>query len=239
MGKARDITGQRFGSLVAVKNTFKQDKARSYIWLFKCDCGNYVERRLNHVSRMENKGKCKHCHIKDVGDFHRTHGVPKKNKVYVAWIHIKSRCLNHNDKSYPRYGAKGITIQEDWINDFIAFRDYIGNPPDDGQRWSIDRIDNSLGYQEGNIRWATDKQQARNKGKMKTNTTGVTGVSINNTRTRYITFWTEFDGKSRSKSFSIKDYGEELAFFMACEYREQMINLLNLQGAGYSENHGK
>ncbi|MNR04772.1 AP2 domain protein [compost metagenome] len=110
------------------------------------------------------------------------------------------------------------------------------------ERVSIDRVDNTKGYVVGNIQWATDEQQARNKGKYKNNKSGVTGVYKHVSRygkESWIASWYECKGKSRSKSFNIEKYGDELAFFMAKEYREHQIALLNLAGAGYTENHGK
>lgn len=243
MNKGRDITNQKFGNLTAISNTGKTSSNRYYIWLFKCDCGNLEERSTQSLKSMEKGGKCKLCVIDNLKSRFIKHSSCN-SKVYNTWENIKDRCLNTRSRSYHRYGGAGITIQEDWINDFVKFRDYIGNPPDDGQRWSIDRIDNSLGYQEGNIRWATYSEQNRNKTKRRKNSLGITGVyfwknSNYSDLGRYTARWSNLEGKHCRKSFSVKEYGEELAFFLACEYREQMINLLNLQGAGYTERHGK
>lgn len=106
---------------------------------------------------------------------------------------------------------------------------------------------NNIGYFPYNLRWATDHQQARNKAHQVNNTSGVMGVlwedkkwPNNKDSTLYAKAqWIDLEGKCKRKHFSAKLYGEELAFFMACEYREQQINLLNLQGAGYTEGHGK
>jgi arabinogalactan endo-1,4-beta-galactosidase len=51
--------------------------------------------------------------------------------------------------------------------------------------------------------------------------------------------WIDVNGKSRGKSFSISKCGEEEAFRLACDYRNQMIEQLNAEGAGYTERHGK
>lgn len=242
-----DITGEVYGQLTAIKNTFKQNNNGCYIWEFSCSCGNIIEREIGNLRFRREGAKCGSCNSKASSLRNTTHGTPKSDKIYKAWCKIKERCFNPNDKSYPDYGAKGITMQEDWINDFIKFRDYIGEQPNDGQRYSVDRIDNSKGYQEGNIRWATYFQQARNKTKSSANKSGVTGVRFEDKKwpnsegsTRYaVAQWKGLNGEPHKKCFSFKKYGEELAFFLACEYREQMIALLNLQGAGYSENHGK
>ena len=75
---------------------------------------------------------------------------------------MKHRCLNPNGTDYHRYGGRGITICEEWIDNFQAFYDYIGDRP--SSLHSVDRIDNSGNYEPGNIRWATPTQQANNKG---------------------------------------------------------------------------
>ena len=92
----------------------------------------------------------------------------KGNKAYKSWAKIKERCFVETNKDYYKYGAIGITMYEGWRNNFQAFYDHIGDPPNTNEAgYSIDRIENSLGYVPGNIRWATDYQQARNKSKHK------------------------------------------------------------------------
>lgn len=93
-----------------------------------------------------------------------------------------------------------------------------------------------------NLREVDKIGNARNKLKSKRNSTGITGVNLKLRKgvpIAYKATWRDSNCIPKEKSFSINKYGEELAFFMACEYREHQIMLLNLQGAGYSENHGK
>lgn len=245
--RALDITGEIYGQLTAVSSTGDKNNNGSYIWNFKCSCGNTLQREIGSIRFRPEGASCPECFRKKMAIHKTTHGTPKNDKVYKTWCKIKERCFNPNDKCYPRYGAIGITLYEMWRDNFVAFRDYIGQPPKDGKRYSVDRLDNSIGYFPDNIRWATDIQQARNKGKQVNNTSGVSGVNWEdktwpcgkNSTLYAIVQWKGLNKEYHKKSFSAKKYGEELAFFMACEYRDKMINLLNLQGAGYTEGHGK
>jgi hypothetical protein len=242
-----DITGEVYGQLTAISNTGKQNANGCYIWNFKCSCGELLEREIGNLRHRRESAKCDVCNSIATSGRMATHRTPKGDKVYTSWRKIKERCFNPNDKSYKDYGAVGITLCDEWREDFTAFRDHIGQPPKDGKRYSVDRIDNNIGYFPNNVRWATDELQARNKTLTKSNITGIVGVywddkkwpNSENSTLYAIARWNELDGRPMKKSFSAKKYGEELAFFMACEYREQQINLLNLQGAGYTEGHGK
>lgn len=81
---------------------------------------------------------------------------------YRVWQHMKARCNNPNDHAYKNYGGRGIRMHKDWENDFDAFFNYIGNRP--SIQYSIDRHPNNDGnYEPGNIRWATMKEQCRNR----------------------------------------------------------------------------
>ena len=78
-------------------------------------------------------------------------------KEYHAFHNAKSRCINKNLRNYDSYGGRGIMFK---FISFQEFMDCVGTRPKG--RYSIDRIDVDGNYESGNIRWATDKQQARN-----------------------------------------------------------------------------
>lgn len=76
-----------------------------------------------------------------------------------------NRCHNPNQHHYARYGGRGIKVCDEWRKSFMAFYEHMGDPPQDGQRWTLDRIDVFKGYEPGNVRWATYKQQNDPKNK--------------------------------------------------------------------------
>ncbi|HCI1171276.1 TPA: AP2 domain-containing protein [Enterococcus faecium] len=174
----------------------------------------------------------------------KSHGLTSNKldkKCYTAWKDIKTRCYNFKNRFYFQYGARGILLDDKWMDSPVEFVAYVQALPNFGPSMSIDRVDNNKGYVEGNLRWATKAEQVRNRGKNANNTTGKCGVTwyYNLTGgTRAIAWW-EDNGVTKSKSFPCKKFGLLPAFKMACEYRANMINELNTQGAGYSESHGK
>jgi len=105
------------------------------------------------------------------GRFGRSHGLTKSGEKpppeYIAWQRMKDRCLNKNCPDYHRYGGRGIKVFSGWVNDPVAFINYVGPRP--SPKHSIDRIDNNLGYEPGNVRWATMREQSRNQRSTKLN----------------------------------------------------------------------
>lgn len=246
--RRKDITGQRNGKLVAVSPTGTKTSNGDYKWNFLCDCGGTRVVSLGMFSSKVNLS-CKECAAQKVKEERSTHGLSKNNKTYKAWNKIKERCYNKNSIDYQNYGAKGIVMSEDFRNDFVKFYAEVGEAPT--KHHSIDRIDHTKGYVTGNMRWATDKQQARNKGKMKNNTSGITGVhweekvypNGKNATTYVVVQWKEYDKNDnkiyRKKSFSVKKLGLLPAFAEAVKFRQAMITKLNEQGYGYTDKHGQ
>jgi hypothetical protein len=96
-----------------------------------------------------------------------------REPLYNTWALINQRCNNPNNIHYPNYGGRGITMCEEWKDDFFQFKLDMGDRP---EGYSIDRIDNNKGYYKDNCRWADRTIQANNQREKK----NLRKVSINN-----------------------------------------------------------
>lgn len=159
MPAAKQLDGQVFGRLTVIER-FSSRNGRA-TWLCRCECGKLHEA----VSHALTSGHTKSCGCwKDErntstpsihGHASRTNGI---SPTYRTWQAMITRCTNDSVKSYQDYGARGISVCTRWLvfENFLA--DMGAKPPGT----SIDRIDNDKGYEPGNCRWATPKEQARN-----------------------------------------------------------------------------
>jgi hypothetical protein len=153
-----DLTGQRFGRLVA-ESYIKPPHRR---WQCRCDCGNVARVPAGNLrSGMTNSCGC----LLKYGIGRRTHGFTR-TRVYEIWKSMRKRCRNPNDPSFKHYGARGIKVCERWDKDFLAFLEDMGLPPGDGQKereYSVERVNNDGDYAPDNCVWVPLPDQATNR----------------------------------------------------------------------------
>lgn len=87
------------------------------------------------------------------------HGL-SRTPTYRAWLDMRYRCRNPNNKAYKNYGGRGITVCKEWNESFAAFLADMGECP---EGLSLNRQNNELGYFKDNCRWTTVEVQQRNK----------------------------------------------------------------------------
>lgn len=143
-----NLTGNKFGEWVVTDKKF----GASYLCI--CSCG--TEKIIQ--SQTIKRGSSKSCGCKGK-DWCRRHGM-EGTLTYNTWSAVKQRCHNPESNLYKNYGGRGIKMFQEWYNDFSTFYKDMGEKP---IGFSLDRIDPNGNYEPGNCRWASSKQQARNK----------------------------------------------------------------------------
>jgi hypothetical protein len=90
------------------------------------------------------------------------HGQAKRRtRTYGTWVSMRVRCSNPNSRNYKWYGARGVTVCERWS----SFENFLADMGERPEGRTLDRINNDLGYEPGNCRWATPKEQIANQRK--------------------------------------------------------------------------
>jgi len=153
-----DLTGKRFGKLTVI------ERAADYIspkgkattqWRCKCDCGNETVARTDLL---------RHGYTQSCGCINATQGGAWKLPMYQTYSGMMDRCYNQKCESYPHYGARGITVCDEWKNSALAFCEWsFANGYKENSGLSIDRIDVNGNYCPENCRWTDIKTQNNNK----------------------------------------------------------------------------
>lgn len=163
MYKFNDLTGMTFGRLKVIEQNGRTSD-RHILWKCKCECGKFT----NVSSRELRSGKTKSCGClqKDkIREMRYRHG-DRNSRLYSVWKTMKKRCENKNCKSYKWYGAKGVSVCDEW-HDYSAFKKWaLDNGYDEKAEkgeCTIDRINPYGDYEPSNCKWVSMAEQARNK----------------------------------------------------------------------------
>jgi hypothetical protein len=177
-----DVNKENYPKPVLIKNLgmlypTENSKEKVRFGIYKCGfCG--TEFRASTQSILRGKTKSCGCYKKqNLKELKTKHGLGY-TRLYNIWKSMKDRTLNPKCKKYSNYGGRGITICDEWKNDFMSFYNWaMSNGYEENKGLSIDRIDNDGGYSPENCRWTTQTIQSRNQRIRKNNTSGFKGVS--------------------------------------------------------------
>lgn len=170
MGQFIDLTGKEYGNwrvLCKSDDTGNGIKPRIY-WTCECMlCGS----TRNIDGKSLRGGVSKHCdctryeHMK-ISPPKRTHGK-SHTRLYYVWCGMRQRCSDPHNIHYRLYGGRGISVCDEWKNNFQAFYDWAMNAGYDPYAprgaCTIDRINNDGNYTPDNCRWVDASTQAGNR----------------------------------------------------------------------------
>lgn len=165
MGKLIDRTGEVYGLLKVVSrdaDALHPCGSKTVKWLCKCACGNEISVDVNNLRTGHTKS-CGCISVKIPNGM--KHGYLRngtKHRLYVIWTNMKRRCKSETNPDYKNYGGRGISVCDEWENNFSSFAEWALNNGYSDQL-TIDRIDNDGDYSPQNCRWTTMLIQRHNQ----------------------------------------------------------------------------
>ena len=150
-----DITGNNYGRLTVIEPAGKEGTGAA-LWKCRCECGNEIITR--GASLKSGHTKSCGCYKSDIHSTHRK----KNTRLYEIWRGMKKRCGLDTLHNYDAYGGRGITICDEWKNDFMSFYTWA---MENGyqEHLTLDRKDNNGNYEPSNCKWSTVEEQANNR----------------------------------------------------------------------------
>lgn len=155
-----DLTGQKFGRLTIIEFVGR-NRHYTPLWRCACECGSESIATTSNL-RKGTSQSCG-CLQKELASARtKTHGM-SHTKLFIKWQSMNRRCNDPRCNSYKNYGARGISVCNEWRDSFEAFYKHVSILPNYGEKgYTLDRENNDGHYEPGNVKWSTAIEQHRN-----------------------------------------------------------------------------
>jgi len=199
------IVGKKFNSLLVLRESDNR-RGQKTRWVCLCDCGKESTVIGSNLTNGHTKTcGCARKYSPGYDEF------GKKTRLYRIWSAMKGRCSCKSNAKYSYYGGQGVTVCQEWVDDFVNFYNWaIKNGYSD--KLTIDRKNPFGNYEPSNCRWATSIVQGVNKKRKPS-----TGVSWNKRRQSWRAR-VNLQGKEVFSS-AFKDYDEAVAAVVAARHK--------------------
>lgn len=150
--------GMKFGRWTIIQ--FDKYKNHARHWLCRCDCG--TEKSVSQSQLTKGNSTSCGCYRKEyLSQINTKHG-DSFTRLYTIWNKMKDRCYKENSQDYKNYGARGITICNEWLNSYKTFKDWaLANGYQ--EHLTIERKNIDGNYESDNCLWITIQEQQKNK----------------------------------------------------------------------------
>ncbi len=155
-----NMAGQKINLLTVLSCTHVNSKKLA-VWLCRCECGSFTAATGTDIRR----GKVKSCGClpfksNTTGSLRHGQSGNNETQTYRCWRNMRYRCRNPKSAEWCDYGGRGIIVCDRWLN---SYENFLADMGEASVGLSIERRDNSRGYEADNCFWATSYQQNRNR----------------------------------------------------------------------------
>lgn len=166
----KDLTRNRYGMLTVLHrddSDYVAPNGKKHVrWVCQCDCGNTsIVDACQLVGGKTKSCGCLHKSMIESG-MSTKHGH-RSDRLYNVYSNMKNRCYNKPSSDYQYYGARGIVVCQEWLDDYMSFRNwaYENGYDENAERGqcTIDRIDVNGNYEPDNCRWVSMSVQSKNR----------------------------------------------------------------------------